>query len=156
MLPTPIAPEDPSRLSFSPQLVTELALGEHTPKEVAESYGLSREMFAALLENPVFIAAFKRKREQMLEEGMSVRAKAGLIAEDGLGELRAIFLNPTYSPSARLDAFKLIVDLAGIGAKSKQAEQGQGANFNIVIDLGGGNNAGQSRMKPRILEHGEG
>lgn len=137
-------------------LVTELALALNDPREVAESYGLTREAFKALIENPVFVAAYKRRREQMMEEGMSLRAKAGMIAEDSLATLRAIFNNVENPISARLDAIKVIIDVAGASGKNKAAQANEGGNnFTINIDLSGGAPVVQSRRRGTLIEHDE-
>jgi len=91
-----------TEFGFSAQFVYELAMGDLTPKEVCEAYGISKARFKELLDNPVFMVMYNKVREEMLERGMTLKTKALIITENGLRMLHDMISNAEVPPSARM------------------------------------------------------
>ena len=53
------APPDPADLGFPATLPLELALGDSSPKEIFEAYGLGKADYLRLQGNPYFIQAIE-------------------------------------------------------------------------------------------------
>ena len=134
---------------FPAQFVYELALGDIPPKDVCQAYGVSKERFKELLDNPVFVTMYQRVREEMLERGMSLKTKALIITENGLAMVHGLINNAEAAPGVRMDAMKLAAQLAGVGQKSQAAEGPGAAGFSISILFGGG----QPALPGRVIEH---
>lgn len=74
-------PFDPSTLGFPMMLPVELALAEQKPREICEAYGISKEKFIAITQNPVFARAYAEAKEMLAKDGMTYRTKARMQAE---------------------------------------------------------------------------
>ena len=139
----------PTDFGFSSQFVYELAMGDLTPKEVCEAYGISKARFKELLDNPVFMVMYNKVREEMLERGMSLKTKALIITENGLSMLHNLISNAEAPPSARMEAMKLAAQLAGVGVKTAQdVQQGPGLGITFVFSQ-----EAPKQLGGRIIEH---
>ena len=124
---------NPAELGFPAMLPFELAMKVDTPAAICRAYGLTREDFALLIGHPVFVKAYQEAVEALKVEGMSFKVKARLQAEAYLDTAYALATNAGTSDAVRADIIKNTVRWAGYDAKA--AEVGQGANFNILINL---------------------
>lgn len=138
-----------TEFGFSAQFVYELAMGDLTPKEVCEAYGISKARFKELLDNPVFMVMYNKVREEMLERGMTLKTKALIITENGLSMLHNMISNTEAPPSARMEAMKLAAQLAGVGAKTAQDAQ-QGPSFGITFMF---SREAPKQLGGRVIEH---
>jgi hypothetical protein len=138
-----------TEFGFSAQFVYELAMGDLTPKEVCDAYGISKTRFKELLDNPVFMVMYNKVREEMLERGMTLKTKALIITENGLSMLHDMISNVEAPPSARMEAMKLAAQLAGVGAKTAQdAQQGPGLGITFVFSQ-----EVPKQLGGRVIEH---
>lgn len=153
---TEVNPADPSYFGWPPQLVYEMAMGDASPQEVCEAYGMSKQEAMILLNNPIFVAHFNRAREEMLEHGMPVRTKAMLVVDEGIGVVRGILHDKEAPPMARLEAFKQLTALAELAQKKTAADvpNGGATPFQININMNATPNGALMAPRPTItLDH---
>ena len=125
---------DPAKVGWPASLPVELALKTASPQELMVHYGYSAEEWAALKENPTFIAELGATCELMQKEGMSFRMKARLQAEAMLETSWKLAHAPTSEVPANVkaDLIKTTFRVAGFDNK-EAAAAGGGSQFNIQI-----------------------
>src|ERR1700675_1077851 len=69
---------DPARIGYPPTLPIEVVLRTASFKEIREAYGFTLEEWAALREDPVFLADLARVQADVQKEGVSFKLKARL------------------------------------------------------------------------------
>lgn len=115
------------------RLQYDLAIGIHTPEELAQRYGFSdsADLQAYFARRPSLISATaKMKALFESDEGTEtrVRAKAMLAAEKLIPPVARIAGNPHVAPQQRIDAFKQLSRVGGLdgSAAALAAKAGQG------------------------------
>lgn len=131
---TNVRPDNPADLGFPPMLAMELALHTAPVPEICESYGISRNEFLVLIENPLFIQAYAAAKEALAKDGMSFKVKAKMQAEKLL-EKSWLLIHSDATPSAvKADLIKSTVRWAGYEPKGDNA-LGSSNAFQININL---------------------
>lgn len=125
---------DPAHLGFPAMMPVELAMKQHTPKQICEAYSITRAEFVALTQHPVFIKAYREATEMLQVDGATFKTKAKLQAEYFLGTSFEMVTNKNTSDAVRADLIKNTVRWAGLDAKAVDTNAA-GANFNIQINL---------------------
>ena len=104
---------------------------------MCEAYGITREEFEAIIEDPVFKIAFVNAQEMLQKDGNSFKLKAKMQAEALLAKSWAIIHGEGTPAAVRADLIKATVRWAeyepkkdGLGGNSSNA-------FQININLGG-------------------
>ena len=77
---------DPSKLGFPPMLPVELAMRTDTVPNICKAYDIDRDEFAILIDDPLFVAAYRQAQENLKKDGVSFRLKAKMQAEALLGK----------------------------------------------------------------------
>ena len=125
---------DPALLGWPPSLPLEIALGEHTPRELCEGYGIDHERWLQLKDDPAFASAVGRYLELLKTEGMSFKLKAQLQSEALLTESWRLIHSPDTPANVRADLIKYTWKCAG--HEPKQGGEVQNApTFAIQINL---------------------
>lgn len=136
LLPVPVKlaeGADPAEFGFPHMLPYELALGEDSPKELCESYGIDKERFKQLCKNPAFQKAFHDAKELLAKEG-SFRIKARLQSE-ALLKTSWKLIHAEHTPAAvKADLIKATYKAANLEPKAGDA--GAANNLQININLG--------------------
>jgi len=92
---------DPANLGFPAMLPVEIALKTAPLKDIFEAYGLTREDYDRLKEDPVFLLAVKKAAEMAKKEGFSFRMKALMQAEELLRLLRTLIHSADTPPQVK-------------------------------------------------------
>lgn len=132
---SPLRPDNPACIGFPPLLPFELAMRTSAPAKVCEAYGISREEFAVLCDDPIFQQAFAAAVEGLRKEGASFRVKARLQAEELLKKSWAIIHAAETPPSVQADLIKHTVRWAGYEPRGEEGSK-QANAFQININLG--------------------
>lgn len=128
---------DPAQFGWPPTLVLELALHVETPRALCESYGISREQWDVIRNNPHFIADLSRAVEMMRTEGMAFKARAQLQAAALLKESWKLIHDVTTPANVKADLIKYTIRCSGLDASKDPAIQAkQGPGFSITINMG--------------------
>jgi hypothetical protein len=126
---------DPAELGYPPTLPVELALRTAPVKAICESYGLSREDWTALREDPAFVAHVRRITEAVRRDGgLGFKLKAQLQAEELLKTSWRLIHSPSVASSVKADLIKFTVRAAGLDGSRDQAASNVPA-LNIQINL---------------------
>lgn len=132
-----IKPWDPALLGFPPMLPIELAMRVSPVPDVCKAYGISKDEFVALTENPLFVQAYKSAQEMLQKDGMSFRIKAKLQAEELLKKSWQIIHSRDTPTTVKADLIKATIRWAEYEPRG-DAKGGLGGNaFQININLGG-------------------
>jgi hypothetical protein len=105
--------------------------------DILKRYNISAAELKVLLKDEQFrhmVADFRREWHSPMSARDRVRVKAALAVEDGLIDLHQLFLDPEITPSARLDAYKQLVQLADMQPKRDDVG-GPSAGFSITINI---------------------
>jgi hypothetical protein len=127
---------DPSTLGWPPMLPVELAMHIDTAPAICEAYGIDRERFIELTNDPLFVAAYNTAKDELRKDGMSFRIKAKLQAEALLAKSWAIIHATDTPTTVKADLIKATVRWAGYEPKPDGALAGGGSAFQININLG--------------------
>lgn len=130
-------PENPAELGYPATLPIEVALRTASIQRICEAYGITREEWDELRQNPMFIADVKAAHEELKKDGMSFRMKARLQSEELLKQSwRMIHASSDeVPPSVKADLIKFTIRAAGLEADSKSTVSATN-NLQININLG--------------------
>lgn len=133
-----ITPTDPADLGFPATLPLELALGDLSPREIFEAYGLGKSDYLRLQANPYFLQAIEENLELLKKEGMSFKLRARAQCSELLKTSFQLVHHEDTPPSVKADLIKYTIRVAGYDASLDQkANQPMGGvNFQIVMNLG--------------------
>lgn len=132
--------KDPALLGYPPTLPLAVALGEGTTKEICEDYGVSRQQWRDLCDNPVFRNAVDGFLTELQKDGMSFKLKARMQAEGMLNKSWQMVHDKTgdVPPSVKADLIKFTVRCAGLSDEKKDAPGaggiGTALQINIILD----------------------
>jgi hypothetical protein len=131
-----LKPFDPAELGFPPMLPVELAMRTAPVSEICEAYGIDKDGFVALTNDPLFIQAYAGAKEMLQKDGMSFKIKARIQAEELLKKSWAM-IHADHTPTAvKADLIKSTIRWAGYEPKN-EGPGGTGNNaFQININLG--------------------
>lgn len=132
---TTIKPFDPSELGFPPMLPIELAMRVAPVPEICAAYGIDKDEFIRLAQDPLFVQAYKGAQEMLQKDGMSFRIKARMQAEELLKDSWALIKSRDTPVAVKTDLIKATVRWAGYDAK-ENGPAGVGNAFQININLG--------------------
>lgn len=131
----PVRPANPSVLGWPPMLPFELAMRQHPPKVICKAYGIDKEEFETLVDDPHFAKAYTDAVEGLRKEGMSFRIKARLQAEAMLDKSWKMVMDESTPNTIKADLIKSTVRWAGYEPKGPEVGAG-GSAFMIQINLG--------------------
>lgn len=132
-VPPSVDRPDPATMTFLPSLPVELAMREQPVRVVCESYGVTREQYEALCDNPRFVKAVEDAHTMLEKEGYSFKFKAGLQAEHMLATSYEMVHNPMVPANVRADLIKATIKWAGL--EPKESSNAGGTAFQININL---------------------
>lgn len=133
--------KDPTSLTWPPQLPLEMALKTASLEELRLEYGYSREAWASLPLNPIFVKDLTEACELVRQEGMSYRVKARMLAEDFLPNVYKMVnaQGEVVPPSVKADLIKFVTRVAGYDQKAVEGAGVVAANaLSITLNLGEG------------------
>lgn len=113
--------KDPASISYPPLLPVELALREHSVKDVCLAYDISEEKWDRLRQDPVFVADLQARIIQLQTEGVSFKMKARLQSEEYLRKLWNITEDKDAPVNIRADIMKFVIRAAGLDGSKDQA-----------------------------------
>jgi hypothetical protein len=107
---------------------------------VRERYGISQEQWDTLKKSPVFrriLAEAIREWGGDMNAGNRIQKKADIVLEDAIPAYDGMIHNADVPAQARIDAGKLLAQLAGRTAKQGESGAPAGSGFTLNINLGG-------------------
>lgn len=127
---------DPASLGWPPTLPVELALKIASPAQLQTEYGFTDEEWAALRQDPAFLADLAAACEMVRQEGMTFKLKARLQAEELLKTSWKLIHadSDKVPPSVKADLLKATMRWAGYDQKETGPGQG-GTALQININL---------------------
>lgn len=131
-------------------ICAELAAGLSDVEGVREKYGISEAQWEVLKKSQAFRNMLKEAISTFSGEmnaGRRITVKAEVALEDSIPVLYQIAHNPETNPANRVDAVKMMAQLAGRNQK-EAAGSGGGGGFNVTIEI----NTGESRSAPVTIE----
>lgn len=131
-----VKPDDPAYLGFPPMLPIELALRAAPVHEICAAYGITKDEFVALTEDPIFVRAYAAAKEELQKDGVSFRLKAKVQAEELLKKSWALIHSDSTPSNIKADLIKATVRWAGYEPKNSDGPGGIGNAFQININLG--------------------
>jgi hypothetical protein len=138
MLPMPEIGGEKAISQTDGRIAWEIA-AEITPvKDILVRYGISPADFARKLKDPMFRIAIREAKsiwKSDLNVQQRIRMKAAFLVEDSILDVFAIIKNESQGATARLDAFKKLLETADI-MPTKGANAPTAGAFKINIMLG--------------------
>ena len=132
-----VKPWDPALLGFPPMLPIELAMRVAPVPEVCRAYGIDKEEFIKLTNNPLFVQAYKSAQEMLQKDGMSFRLKAKIQAEELLKKSWQIIHSRDTPTTVKADLIKATIRWADYEPRGDSKGGLAGNAFQININLGG-------------------
>jgi len=138
-------------LDVPPKFVLEVAYGVKDPAELAEEYGYTPEEWGQLKAYPAFIKVVEARKSELIATGVTFRVKSAMMVEDLLPDIYNAAKEQGASFHTKLAAVNFLAKAAGLDSPKKDEEQ-SGNQFNISINLGGGNvvSVGVNAQKPPV------
>lgn len=124
--------------ALNPHIVVELAAGLSNAEAVRARYGITPAQWKTMVGSPLFrkmLAEAVQKVGGDMNAGARIQMKADLVLEDALPVYDHMIHDKNIPAQARIDAGKLLKDLAGRGAK-QEGTGGGGSGFVLNINLG--------------------
>lgn len=118
------------------RLAVELALHVDDAAEIFASYGYNGAQAAELLENPTFVLLMQQAQRAVVEEGLSFKMKAKLIAGELLPYAHDLATDPLISAAVRMDAIKWAASVAGFAKEAKEEGKDNGG-LTLTIQFAG-------------------
>lgn len=125
--------DDPAAMGWPVTLPLELAMGEQKPREICESYDISKEQFARLAQIPAFQKAFNDAKALLKQEGMTFRVKARMQSELLLETAYALIHAPGTPSNVKADLIKATWKFAGLEPREEGGSNQQ--TLQIQINL---------------------
>lgn len=125
--------------ALSAHIATELAAGLSDAAAVRERYGISMEQWEVLKKSSVFrrmLAEAVQKLRGDLNAAARIQLKADIVLEDSIPAYDDIIHSKEAPMQARIDAGKLIAQIAGRSGKSGEGGGPAGGGFTLNINLG--------------------
>ena len=126
--------------SLNAHIATELAAGLSDAAAVRERYGISTEQWDVLKKSPVFrrmLADAVQKLRGDLNASSRIQIKADIVLEDAIPAYDDMIHSKETPAQAKIDAGKLLAQLAGRTAKAGESGAPAGGGFTLNINLGG-------------------
>lgn len=120
------------------RIAAELAAGLSDAASVRERYGIAPEQWTTLKNSPVFrqmLAEAMREFSGDLNAGKRIQKKADIVLEDAIPAYDAMIHSKEIPAQARIDAGKLLAQLAGRNQKASDGAP-SGGGFTLNINLG--------------------
>ena len=128
---------DPAQIgAYPPTLPIEIALRVAPLKDICEAYGITKDQWAVLRQDPVFQRSLAAAVEQVKQEGASVKLKAQLQCDELLKTSWTMIHDASggIPPSVRADLLKHTFRVAGLIEPPQNTTQGA-PTMNIQINL---------------------
>lgn len=125
--------------SLSAHIAAELAAGLSDAAAIRERYNISQEQWDVLKSSPVFRQMLTEAIHVMrgdLNAGNRITKKAEIVLEDAIPAYDSMIHDNNTPAQARIDAGKLLAQLAGRNAKEGNIAP-SGTGFTLNINLGG-------------------
>lgn len=135
--PFPQERDDPASIgAYPPTLPVEIALRVAPLREICEAYGITRDQWAALRQDPVFRRDLAAAVEHVKKEGANVKLKAQLQCEELLKTSWGMIHDRTgvIPPSVRADLIKHTFRVAGL-IEPPSGTVNNAPTMNIQINL---------------------
>jgi hypothetical protein len=132
---------DLSLSALNAHIATELAAGLSDAAAIRERYGITAPQWEVLKKNPTFrgmLAEAVRNLRGDLNAGVRIQKKADIVLEDAIPAYDGMIHNGDIPAQARIDAGKLLAQLAGRNSKEGGNVAIPGSGFTLNINLGGG------------------
>src|SRR5690554_183850 len=126
--------------ALNAHIAAELAAGLSDAAAVRERYGISMEQWETLKKSPVFrrmLAEAVQTLRGDLNAGARIQKKADIVLEDAIPAYDSMIHNDQIPAQARIDAGKLLAQLAGRTAKQGEGGAPAGGGFTLNINIGG-------------------
>lgn len=125
--------------ALNAHIAAELASGLTDAASVRERYGITDDQWKTLAKSPVFRQMLREAIEQwggQLNAGNRIQKKADIVLEDAIPAYDGMIHNKDIPAAARIDAGKLLAQLAGRTNKEGNVSA-PGGGFTLNINLGG-------------------
>lgn len=125
--------------ALNSHIAAELASGLTDAASVRERYGITAAQWATLSKSPVFRQMLREAIEHwggQLGAGARIQKKADIVLEDAIPAYDGMIHNKDIPAQARIDAGKLLAQLAGRTNKEGNVSA-PGGGFTLNINLGG-------------------
>lgn len=119
------------------RLAVELALHVDDAAEIFARYGYSDEQAAELVESPAFVLLMQQAQKSVVEEGLSFRMKAKLIAGELLPYAHDLATDPLISAAVRLQSIQWAAKMAGFEPKEAKDDGKTGGGLTLSITFAG-------------------
>lgn len=126
--------------SLNAHIATELAAGLSDAAAIRERYGISVEQWEILKKSTVFrrmLGDAVQKLRGDMNAGARIQMKADIVIEDAIPAYDDMIHSKDTPPQAKIDAGKLLAQLAGRTAKAGEGAAPAGGGFTLNINLGG-------------------
>lgn len=125
--------------SLSAHIAAELAAGLSTAADIRERYGISQPQWDTLKKSPMFRDMLREAVTVMrgdMNAGNRITKKAEIVLEDAIPAYDSMIHDATVPAQARIDAGKLLTQLAGRNTK-EGAPAPSGSGFVLNVNLYG-------------------
>lgn len=119
------------------RLAVELALNINDAEDIFDQYGYSPDAAAELVENPAFVLLMQQAQRSVVEDGLSFRMKAKLMAGELLPYAHDIATDPLQSAAVRADLIKWAAKVADYEPKQMKDESKTGTGLTLSITFAG-------------------
>lgn len=119
-----------------PEMIVQMALGIEPMEEIAARFGYDKTTYDLLFQQVWFQHKVDAKRTELRETGLTLRAKAAVMAEDLMTEVYVKAKGEKVGVDSVLAAAKFMAEMGDVKPKGENGGGG-GERFSIIINAGG-------------------
>lgn len=119
------------------RLAVELALNINDAEDIFAQYGYDADAAAELVENPAFVLLMQQAQRSVVEEGLSFKMKAKLMAGELLPYAHDLATDPLISAAVRLQSIQWAARMAGFEPKEAKDDSKSGTGLTLSITFAG-------------------
>ena len=122
--------------SLAPKLAAEIGSGLLSTQDILDRYSLTPVQLRHIIQDSTFrsmVRDFKQSWNESLNAKERIRVKSQLAVEEALPIIYEIVLDPVLNPTARIDAFRRLVELADVAPRKDAPDSGEKFIVNISV-----------------------
>lgn len=128
-------PRDPASMGWPPTLPVEIALRVSSIANICKAYGIERDEWLAIKEDPRFQQEVADAVDLVKKEGMSFKIKARLQSEELLKTSWRMIHHASTPPAVAADLIKFTIKAAGLSEEKATTAPTVGTALQINIQL---------------------
>jgi hypothetical protein len=126
--------KDPAEFDIG--LLVMVASGTSTPKEIADTYGMTLDQLEALSSQPLFRQSVEGVKADLMKNGSMISIRAGFVlAEVAIPEMQMLLQSALVEPADKIKATLALTKLHEMGGGTAARDKGESGKTGVTITI---------------------